>query len=236
MTTLQNRPNTALLVVDVQVGVVAEAYARTTVVANIVGLIDRARREGVPVIWVQHGDDELAAGSDAWRIVPELAPDPAEPLIPKAYGDAFEATDLESVLAGLGVGRLIVVGAETDACIRFHPARCLHPGLRRHPGGRRPHHRRPDAVGRAAARAGDRAHQPLLALSGRARPHGRHGRERPGRFRPAGLGPPRRRVSASWIQARMTRITRMRPVASTVAHTGRHPCKSVSSVVQDNCA
>ena len=51
-------------------------------------------------------------------IVPELQPGDAEPLVQKNYGDAFEDTSLEGVLSGLGVGRLLVVGAETDACIR----------------------------------------------------------------------------------------------------------------------
>ncbi len=118
MTTLENRPNTALLVVDVQNGVVAEAHQRDAVVANVGSLVEQARRERVPVVWVQHSDEELAQGSDDWRIVPELAPDEAEPHVEKNYGDSFEATTLETVLSGLGVGRLVVVGAQTDACIR----------------------------------------------------------------------------------------------------------------------
>src|SRR3954454_1572452 len=118
MATLENRPNTALLVVDVQNGVVGGAHERDAVVANVSTLVDRARREEVPVVWVQHNDDDLARGSDEWRIVPELAPDEAEPLVEKSYGDAFEATNLEDVLSDLGVGRLVVVGAQTDACIR----------------------------------------------------------------------------------------------------------------------
>ena len=118
MTTLKNRPNTALLVVDVQTGVVAGAHQRDAVVANIAGLVEKARREKVPVIWVQHSSEELTTGSDPWRIVPELAPDDAEPLIAKTYGDSFEDTALEAVLADLSVGRLLVVGAQTDACIR----------------------------------------------------------------------------------------------------------------------
>ena len=118
MTTLENRPNTALLVVDVQNGVVEGAPGRDSVVANIASLVDSARQRSVPVVWVQHSDDGLAHGSDQWKIVPELSPDDAEPLIEKHYGDSFEDTDLESVLSGLGVGRLVVAGAQTDMCIR----------------------------------------------------------------------------------------------------------------------
>ena len=118
MPTLENRPNTALLVVDVQNGVVEGAPERDAVVANVGSLVERARREEVPVVWVQHSSDELERGSEQWRIVPELAPDDAEPLIEKRYGDSFEDTQLETVLSDLGVGRLMVVGAQTDACIR----------------------------------------------------------------------------------------------------------------------
>src|SRR5438034_7175984 len=118
MTTRENRPNTALLVIDVQKGVVEGAHERDTVVANVGSLVERARRERVPVVWVQHSDEQLAKGSDSWRIVSELTPADAEPLVEKSYGDSFEETTLETVLAGLGVGRLVVVGAQTDACIR----------------------------------------------------------------------------------------------------------------------
>jgi len=118
MTTFENRPNSALLVIDVQNGVVAGTPARDTVVANIGSLVEKARQEEVPVVWVQHSDAGLVEGSDEWRIVPELAPDDAEPLIAKSYGDSFEETSLESVLSDLAVGRLVVVGAQTDMCIR----------------------------------------------------------------------------------------------------------------------
>jgi nicotinamidase-related amidase len=118
MTTLENRPATALLVVDVQTGVVAEAHDRDAVVANIADLVERARATSVPVVWVQHSDDELPHGSDDWQIVAELAPEPSEARVDKRYGDAFEDTRLEAVLSDLRVGRLVVTGAETDACIR----------------------------------------------------------------------------------------------------------------------
>ena len=119
MTTLENRPNTALLVIDVQNGVVAGTHERDAVVANIGSLVESARREQVPVVWIQQFDEQqLVKGSDDWRIVPELTPDDAEPHIDKGYADSFEETDLETVLSGLGVGRLLVAGAQTDECIR----------------------------------------------------------------------------------------------------------------------
>jgi nicotinamidase-related amidase len=118
MTTLRNRPNTALLVIDVQKGVVEGNHERDAVVANVSTLVEKARRERVPVVWVQHSDKHLVKGSDSWRIVPELSPGDTEPRIEKIYGDSFEDTPLETVLSGLGVGRLVVVGAQTDACVR----------------------------------------------------------------------------------------------------------------------
>ncbi|MEH3140249.1 MAG: isochorismatase family protein [Mycobacterium kyogaense] len=118
MTTLADRMAMALLVVDVQHDVVAGAFRRDAVVANIARLVEEARRQEVAVVWVRHHDDELRHGSDGWQIVPELSPADGEPVIDKTYGDAFEATSLENTLAERSVGRLIVVGAETDACVR----------------------------------------------------------------------------------------------------------------------
>ncbi|MFE1878629.1 cysteine hydrolase family protein [Streptomyces diastatochromogenes] len=118
MTTLPDRPNTAVLVIDVQNGVVATSHNRDDVIANINTLIDKARAADVPVVWVQHSDEELAYGSETWQYVPELTRQDGEPLIHKKYGDSFEDTDLESVLAERKVGRLLVSGAQTDACIR----------------------------------------------------------------------------------------------------------------------
>jgi nicotinamidase-related amidase len=118
MSRFSDRPNTALMVIDVQNGVVANAHDRDRVVGNIRSLVDRARANQVPVVWVQHSDEGLAEGSDDWRYVPELVWEEDEPLVHKQYGDSFEDTDLESVLAERGVGRLLVTGAQTDECVR----------------------------------------------------------------------------------------------------------------------
>ena len=118
MTTFPDRPNTALLVIDVQNGVVAGAHNRDEMIANINALVDKARAEDVPVVWVQHADDDLVRDSDSWQYVPELTRGDAEPLVHKSYGDSFEETELEGLLAERGVGRVVVTGAQTDACIR----------------------------------------------------------------------------------------------------------------------
>jgi len=127
MTTLTDRPGTALLVIDVQNGVVASGYERDQVVGRIAGLVGRARTAGMPVVWVQHSSDELPTGSEQWQIVSELQPAAGEPVVHKRYGDSFEDTELEAVLAGLKVGRLLVAGAQTDACVRS----TLHGGFTR---------------------------------------------------------------------------------------------------------
>jgi nicotinamidase-related amidase len=118
MASLPDRPNSALLVIDVQNDVVGNAHQRDEVVANISTLVDAARATDVPVVWVQHSSDELVEGSEGWAWVPELQPGGAEPLVHKRHGDSFEETTLEDELAQRGIGRLYVVGAQTDACIR----------------------------------------------------------------------------------------------------------------------
>ena len=67
MTTLENRPNTALVVIDVQNGVVGEAYDRDTVVANVGTVVEKARAAEVPVVWVQHSSDNLPPGASTGR-------------------------------------------------------------------------------------------------------------------------------------------------------------------------
>jgi nicotinamidase-related amidase len=118
MTSLSERPNTALLIVDVQNDVVAGTHNRDGVIANIAVLVGKARSEGAPVVWVQHSSDNLPHGSEGWQYVPELKREEPEPLIHKRYPDSFEDTDLETVLAERKVGHLIVAGAQTDECIR----------------------------------------------------------------------------------------------------------------------
>lgn len=118
MTTLENRSNKALVVIDVQNGVVWDAFDRDRIVGNIAQVVTRARENNVPVVWVQHSDEEMPIGSDYWKLVPELNPADGEALVGKLYRNSFEATNLEEVLANLNVGEIIVCGSQTNNCVR----------------------------------------------------------------------------------------------------------------------
>jgi nicotinamidase-related amidase len=118
MTTLDGRHGQALLVVDLQVGVVDGAHQRDDVVATVVDLVARARAAEVPVVWIQHHDDELIRDSPEWQWVPGLGPADGEPCVDKAFGDAFADTALEQILSDLGVAELVLVGAASEQCIR----------------------------------------------------------------------------------------------------------------------
>jgi nicotinamidase-related amidase len=118
MATVRRGNKGVLLVVDVQVGVMREAWEAQRIVRNVARAVERARAQGVPVIWVQHADHELPTGSPEWQWVPELAPAPGELLIPKGFNSAFEQTPLEDELARLGAAHIALAGAATNWCIR----------------------------------------------------------------------------------------------------------------------
>ncbi|MFN8546652.1 MAG: cysteine hydrolase family protein [Candidatus Eisenbacteria bacterium] len=109
---------TALLVVDVQVGVMANAWEAPRVEANIVSLVQHARDAGAPVVWVQHSDADLKQGSDEWKLIPQLTPQANEAIVQKHYNSSFEETELDRVLGTLGAKRIVLAGAATNWCIR----------------------------------------------------------------------------------------------------------------------
>lgn len=113
-----DRSARALVVIDVQNAIVSEAYKRDEIVANIRAAVEKARVAGIPVVWIQHSDDEIIRGSEDWQIVSELNPLPEEMVVEKHFRSAFAETDLGRVLAQLGVGHLYLCGAETNMCVR----------------------------------------------------------------------------------------------------------------------
>ena len=118
MATVREGNKSVLVIVDMQVGVVNEAWDAPRVVKNVARTVERARDQGVPVIWVQHSSDELPHGSAPWQWVPELLPAAKETLIHKQFESSFEQTKLEDELARLGATHITLAGAMTNWCIR----------------------------------------------------------------------------------------------------------------------
>ena len=118
MAKIRKGNNPVLMVVDVQVGVVNGAWDAQRVIKSVARVVERARSEGVPVIWVQHSSDELPSGSSQWQWVPELVPSGGESLIHKQFNSAFEQTSLDAALASLDATHIVLAGAATNWCIR----------------------------------------------------------------------------------------------------------------------
>jgi nicotinamidase-related amidase len=118
MATVREGGRGALVVVDVQVGVMESAWEADRVAGNVARAVDRARAAGVPVLWVQHQDEELVPDTPAWEWVPGLVPAAGEARVHKEFNSSFEKTSLEDELARLGVSHLALAGAATNWCIR----------------------------------------------------------------------------------------------------------------------
>jgi nicotinamidase-related amidase len=118
MATVREGNKGVLLVVDVQVGVMSESWDAPRIIKNVSRAVERARDQGVPVVWVQHADEELTYGSPEWQWVPELKPAQDERLVHKRFNSSFEQTTLEEELTRLGATHIALAGAATNWCIR----------------------------------------------------------------------------------------------------------------------
>ena len=112
--------DTALVVIDAQIGVVGEAYHHDEVLDNINLLLDRARSSGTPVIYVQHNEPkggELEPGTPKWPLHPAIAPRDGEPVVQKESPDSFHETRLQAELEARGIKRLVITGGQTQYCV-----------------------------------------------------------------------------------------------------------------------
>ena len=109
---------TALVVVDVQVGVMAQSWDAPRVIKNVARAVKRARARGIPVIWVQHEAEDLPRNSSSWKLVPELVPSAGETMVYKRFPSSFEETGLEQTLSSEGTTHIVLAGAQTNWCIR----------------------------------------------------------------------------------------------------------------------
>ena len=150
---------TALLVIDMQVGLVAGAYRAGEVLGTIATLLAKARSSGTTVVYLQHESDEfepLKRGTPTWQIHPEIMPAEGELVIPKRASDSFYQTSLRGELEARRVRHLVVTGMMTEACVDTTSRAAIRPRLRCHSRGGRAHHLERAATGAANHRASQR--------------------------------------------------------------------------------
>ena len=118
MATIREGDKTGLLIVDMQVAVIDGAWQENLIIANTRRAVEKARKKGVPVIWIQHEGKSNPHGSPGWRILPELTPQPDEICLDKHFNSAFEESGLEETLAGLGITHIVLAGVLTNWCLQ----------------------------------------------------------------------------------------------------------------------
>jgi nicotinamidase-related amidase len=121
--------NEAVVVIDVQNAIltipglvrqIETCNAFDAVVARIAALIERARSRDIPILFVQHDGrpgHRLEAGSPGWKLRPEIAPAPGEPVVHKSACDSFFQTTLTAELESRNARKLIVAGCMTEYCV-----------------------------------------------------------------------------------------------------------------------
>ena len=134
----------ALLVYDMQVGVLAQIEDGDRVLHNVLRLLDAARAAGVRTVFLRHyfmptalqGVYQLRQakvwqrkaraadtspliphGSPGFELVPELEPRDSEPVIDKITMSAFEGTPLDIVLRDCGVRAFVIAGVALEVGI-----------------------------------------------------------------------------------------------------------------------
>ena len=123
---------TALLVIDMQIGLVEGAFRADAVLDRIADLIARARQASVPVIHVQHHHATYAPlmpGAATWHLHPRVAPQEDERVIGKTASDAFYETALADELRRLHVTHVVVTGMQTELCVDTTCRRAISAGL-----------------------------------------------------------------------------------------------------------
>jgi nicotinamidase-related amidase len=119
--------NTALIVIDLQKGIVAIplAHPADSIIARSRSLLDAFRARGLPVVLVNvtggspgrtEENRQLGALPDGWaELIPQLGQQPGDHLITKRTRGAFTNTGLDDYLKGRGVTQVVIAGIATSS-------------------------------------------------------------------------------------------------------------------------
>ena len=128
-----NVRDAALLVIDVQVGIIEgfHAHRATEVLGHINKLLSKARASNTPIIYVQHDGEAghpLEVGTEGWQIHPDIKPHAEDLIIRKRASDSFFETTLQHELEARGIKHLIVAGCMTEYCVDTTARRAISMG------------------------------------------------------------------------------------------------------------
>lgn len=126
----------AVLIIDMINDFVTEKFENERaqkIVPNIRKLLETARSEKIPIIYVRdaHPEDDpefevwgahAVAGSEGSKVISELEPKEGEPVLDKTRYSAFFNTNLDPVLENLEVKEVVLTGVLTDICIQHTAA------------------------------------------------------------------------------------------------------------------
>jgi nicotinamidase-related amidase len=130
----------ALLVLNMQNGIVQGVRNKRTILPTIRDLVDAAHKTGVPIVYNQYhsipskwsdprneddpqgGDAShqrgwMRMGATEWKIVPDLTPDESDLIIPAHTSSIFLDTPLEHVLRNYDIRTLILTGTASHSGI-----------------------------------------------------------------------------------------------------------------------
>ncbi|MEU5539210.1 isochorismatase family protein, partial [Streptomyces sp. NPDC020362] len=110
-------PDTALLIVDVQSALVAEAHDAEACLTRVAELAGRAQAAGVPVLYLRQQVDLPGVPTELLDIHPAVAPQPDDIVLDKCSADSFLDTPLDGLLREHGVRRVVVTGFATEYCV-----------------------------------------------------------------------------------------------------------------------
>ncbi len=133
----QNNKNTALLVMDVQAGIVGMLPNATDLLPKVAQAIASARENKIPVIYVtvgfRQGAPEVSMNNkgvaavkerlatvnmdEFTKVHPDLAPQDGELTVMKRRLSAFSGSDLELVLRAFGIQHMVLTGISTGGVV-----------------------------------------------------------------------------------------------------------------------
>lgn len=110
-----------LIVIDLQNGVCTSGENYLYELPNLLDRVNRRiaiyRELDKPIIFVQHGDEELVPGEEPWAIHSDLDVQEQDFFVRKTHANSFYNTNLKSLLDQFTVNHIEFCGAQTEYCM-----------------------------------------------------------------------------------------------------------------------